>query len=370
MSWGNPKSAQEKLLALSLSPASLVYQSAALARLFAYGAGILPAQSVSCPVISVGNLTVGGTGKTPLTIDIARRLVKAGYRLGILSRGYKRLSTDNLVVVSDGRGKVADCAASGDEPYMMALAVPEAAVIVASKRAQAAHVAVRDYGCDMLLLDDGFQHLALARTQDIVLIDYADEPENDRVLPAGRLREPLSALTRADWVVITKVPEQESPERAAKLAHLERLIKRHAPHALISQCQFLPSTLTSFNAGESSPAAEALAGQRLVSFSGIARPERFNDQLRDLGAVVTATRHFADHHWFLPEDMALIERDCQIAGASMIVTTEKDAARLNRHLVGNLPLFVLGLEVRWLGEGPVGLPVDAPVTPSQALTGV
>ena len=194
MSWGNPETPQEKFLAKLLLPASAGFGLGLYARMMAYNWKLLKQTKVSVPVISIGNITCGGTGKTPVTIDLTQRLTEMGYKVGVLSRGYKRLSKERILVVSNGNGDIRSCAESGDEPYLIAQSVPEAVVIVGSKRIDTAPLAVHRYGCDILLLDDGFQHFPLARNSDIVLLDYNDELTKDHLLPAGRLREPLSAL--------------------------------------------------------------------------------------------------------------------------------------------------------------------------------
>src|SRR4030095_1263679 len=207
MSWGNPENAAENLLASLLKPAAAAYGAGAYARLVAYSSGWLRRHRLDAPVISIGNITCGGTGKTPLTVDLARRLIGAGRKVGVLSRGYKRRSRGEIVIDSDGKDTLASVRDCGDEPYMVAQAVPEAVVIVGPRRHITGAIATAIYDCNVLILDDGFQHLPVTRDADLVLIDYHDEPEKDALLPAGRLREPLSALSRADHVVITRVPE-------------------------------------------------------------------------------------------------------------------------------------------------------------------
>ncbi|MBX9690100.1 MAG: tetraacyldisaccharide 4'-kinase, partial [Candidatus Obscuribacterales bacterium] len=213
MSWYKPENKQEKLLNSLLQPISALYFLGTLSRLKGYESRVLKQKRLSVPVVSVGNLTVGGTGKTPITIDLARNLQQFGLKVGILSRGYKRQSVDKVLVVSDGRKILVDSAQSGDEPYLIARAVPGAVVIVGACRYEAGLLAVQDYGCDVIVLDDGFQHLKLSRDFDVVVYDYNDDPKNLQLLPAGRLREPLASISRADCLVISKVPDNPDPAR-------------------------------------------------------------------------------------------------------------------------------------------------------------
>lgn len=349
MSWGNPETPQEKLLAALLLPASAGFGLGLYARLMAYNRGWLTQKKIDVPVISIGNITCGGTGKTPVTIDVARRFVEIGHKVGVLSRGYKRLSKDPILVVSDGNGTIQSCAESGDEPYMIARSVPEAVVIVGSKRTATAPFAVQRFGCDILLLDDGFQHFPIARNTDIVLLDYNDDLTKDKLLPAGRLREPLGALSRADWVIVSKVPESPDFER---LASIQSIVTRFAPNAHVSSCRMAPSSVQTL-AGDVSQPIAMLRGAKVVAFSGIARPGAFIEQLRDLGAQVVAERSFGDHHWYTHQDIAELRSAFELSKAELIITTEKDAVKLPEAMVKGLPLTVLRQEVQWLGELPV-----------------
>lgn len=350
MSWGNPETTPERLLTTLLLPASALYAVGSYIRLKAYGAGRLKRHDAKVPVISVGNLTCGGTGKTPVTIDLAQRLVSAGYNVAIVSRGYQRKSGEQLLVVSDGAGHIATCLESGDEPYMMAQAVPQAKVIVSAKRWIAAEVAAAVYDANVIILDDGFQHLAIKRDQDVVLIDYNDDPAADSLLPAGRLREPISALIRASWVVITRVPSNPNP---ARLSYLEELLRDKAERAEITRCRFVPSSLRPYASNDVVLSPSSLSGVKVVALSGLARPRAFHAMLAELQANVVKKRAFPDHHWWSPSDMESLKRDLSETGAELIVTTSKDAVRLNPDLCHQLPVSVLELKTEWLGPVPV-----------------
>jgi len=349
MTWGNPETATEKLLCTCLRPVSFVWGLCSYARLRAYGCGWLKQHRLPRPVVSVGNLTCGGTGKTPVTIDLAKRLIKAGKKVAILSRGYRRKSREELVIASDGEGHLASSPDCGDEPYMMARAVPQAVVLVGANRAVSGAVAVSVYNADIILLDDGFQHLGTDRDQDIVLIDYNDDPGNDSLMPAGRLREPLSALTRADWVVITKIPR--NPDRG-QLRYLQELICERAPRAQLTTCRFAPERLRPFGSDKVSLSPDSLSGVKVMALSAIARPQTFHELLSELGALIVCQRAFPDHHWYTRQDLELVKADLRSSGAEIIVTTEKDCARLDPELIAGLPVSALELKTEWVGKIP------------------
>jgi tetraacyldisaccharide 4'-kinase len=252
------------------------------------------------PVISVGNLSVGGTGKTPAVAHIARLLLGAGERPAILTRGYRRRQpTDGVLVVSDGRHILADLPRAGDEPLMLARALPGVAVLVGADRHLSGLLAERRLGCSVHLLDDGFQHVQLHRDVDIVLV--APEDLHDRVLPAGRLREGREALSRADAIVITGGP-----------ADLQA-IAQSAGRSVV------------FHARTS--VGSATAGS-VFAVAGIARPQRFFDLLAASGWVVASTMTFPDHHWYARADLDRIAAAAHASAAHAVVTTEKDLVRL------------------------------------------
>jgi len=350
MSWGNPEGAAEKLLASVLRPASAAYGVGAYARLFAYSSGWRARHRLDAPVISIGNITCGGTGKTPVTIDLASRLLGAGRKVGILSRGYKRRSRDEVVIVSDGKQILAPVRDCGDEPYMVARAVPDAVVIVGPRRHITGAIATGVYDCDVVILDDGFQHVQVTRDADLVLVDYNDDPENDALLPAGRLREPLSAVSRADQVIITRVPADPDQQR---LSRLQEIIAGRAPNALQSACSFVPYGLRPLDCPAVEVQAQALSGVKVIALAGIARPETFVESLQSLGAKVVGTRIFSDHHWYTPQNLKALKRDLIVSGAELVVTTLKDSVRIDSEAVSGLPLSVLEIKTHWLGPLPL-----------------
>jgi tetraacyldisaccharide 4'-kinase len=345
MSISNPQTNWEKANRFLLAPIAYIWRLVVEARVKLYQKKFLKATTVGCPVISVGNITSGGTGKTPVVIDIANQYIKQGFTVGILSRGYKRKSKQAVVVVADGKNILATCEDAGDEPYMIAKDVPGAIVIVGSKRKDTAQLAVEKYKCNLIILDDGFSHLALTRNQDIVLIDYFEDPAKDALLPAGRLREPLTALARATSIVITKVPENYDQN---KLAQLKSKLTNYAPQADIGACRFVADELRAINCPEDIYSLSALSDMPVAAFCGIAKPESFFATIADLKAKIVQRRAFSDHHWYSREDLDLIANDLATTNATIAVTTEKDFVRLGDYANKCGPLAYLKLKAQWL----------------------
>ena len=265
------------------------------------------------PVISVGNLAVGGTGKTPLVGHLAQLLLDAGERPAVLSRGYRRTQPeDGVTVVSDGARLRADIDRAGDEPLMLARALPGVPVLVSADRYLAGRVAEWHLGATVHLLDDGFQHFALGRDLDLLVVDPSDL-ERPRTLPAGRLRESLHAARHADAVIVTD-PSADAQALAARLGVAEgfTMVRTSGPAS-----------------DDTFPGVRLVPpGSRVVVVSGIARPELFEEQTRAAGYDVAAALAFADHHPYEPADIARIAATVGEVGAIAVLTTEKDLMRL------------------------------------------
>jgi tetraacyldisaccharide 4'-kinase len=276
-------------------------------------------------VISVGNLAMGGRGKTPLTAHVARLLIAAGERPAILSRGYGRREVeDGVTVVSDGAAIVADLDRSGDEPLMLARALPGAIVLVCDQRAIAAALAEHVFHASVLILDDGFQHRAVARDVDLVLV--AEEDLRGRPMPFGRLREPVSALRRADALIA-----DGEPEAMAALGHggpTFRLERHLGPAFSLDPAQPLLSEV-----------------REVLAVAGIAQPERFFSALPGRGWQVAKTLAFPDHHHYTRQDIQRIVDAARAAGVTAMVTTAKDAVRLDAWRPLPLAVGVVPLEV-------------------------
>ena len=265
-------------------------------------------RSLDRPVISVGNLSVGGSGKTPIVAALARMLLDMGQRPAILSRGYaRRRATDGVVVVSDGNHVLEPVENSGDEPQMLARALPGVPVLVCADRHLAGRLAEKRFAATVMLLDDGFQHLALGRNVDVLVMPASDL--DDAVLPSGRLREPLDAASSADCVLVPGSLEDVS--RVA--ATFDRMpVFRVTNH--FGSLQGLD--------------ASAPSGTRVVAVAGIARPERFFTTLREQGFEIVRELRFPDHHWFSSGDLDRIRTIAKDASADFVATTEKDAVRV------------------------------------------
>lgn len=296
---------------MSVSVLSSVYGTAATWRRRWYSS---PARvnRLRRPVVSVGNLSVGGSGKTPVVAHLAQILLALGQRPGILTRGYARTRPAlGVTVVSDGVRLLADVAAAGDEPFMLARALPGVPVLVGADRFASGSLAERELGVTVHVLDDGFQHVQLARDVDLLMVD--DRDLDDCVLPTGRLREPLANAAQADAALVTT----ENPVHARNVAETLGIE-------------------ASFTVTRQVHAARALSGADLagrkdgpvVAFAGIARPERFFADLASAGWHVAETMPFADHHPFSQSDVDQLAEYAKAAGTSMLVTTEKDAVRL------------------------------------------
>jgi tetraacyldisaccharide 4'-kinase len=301
-----------------LLPLAPVYRGAVAVRRAAYRRGWVRRTRLAVPVISVGNLTFGGTGKTPTVIALARDLVQIGRKPVVLTRGYKRIDDGQVVVIGpDPRQTAAEV---GDEPLEMARRLPGVPVIVDADRARGGAEAHR-LGADVVLLDDGFQHLRLERDLDLVLIDAGDPWGGGRLPPLGRLREPAAALERADAVLITKAPAEWRPVAA----EIERVIDRVAPRLQVFISRMRQSRVHVPGEGWLGP--EVLTGRRVVAFAALGRPDGFAETLAETGAKVVATRWFPDHHAYTDEELSKVVDQARAASA-IPVTTAKDAVKL------------------------------------------
>ena len=302
------------VLTLLLLP-SVVYGATMSLRWWLYRSGILPSHRLPRPVISVGNITVGGTGKTPVTAHIARLLLARGLKVAVLSRGYGGALEGRCAVVSDGTRLLLTPEECGDEPWLLASSVPGLAVVIGSDRYRAGVLAMERLAPDIFLLDDGYQHLRLQRDMNILLMDCSRPLGNRRTLPAGPLREPVAACRRADLVIYTRcrqggIPAWQ-PEAATAFCTAGY---RLGPFLRLDVRQVL------------TPAD--LAGLRCVAFAGIAQPESFFEGLRQAGVVLCATLPFADHQPYRGEQVQRLERFAAQHGADCLLTTEKDGVKL------------------------------------------
>lgn len=342
-----------RLLLWMLRQVSHVYRVVVVTRVFLYRKGIFRHHTLGCQVVSVGNLTVGGTGKTPVVEIFARELQKAGRKVAVLSRGYKKVElpllqrwSDKVLfrehlrpprVVSDGNDLLLDSAMSGDEPYMLASNLRDVVVLVDKDRVKSGRYAIDRLGCDTLVLDDGFQYLGLKHRLEIVLVDRTNPFGNGHVLPRGTLREPVRQLKRANFVFITKSNGTGSEA-------LREQIRTLNPSAEIIECRHAARHLRHVFTTEQQELSY-LNGRRVVSVSGIAVPTGFENELRRRGAEIVETRRFADHHRYSQQEIIDIINTAGRHGAEAIVTTEKDAVRFPRLDRWDVPVYFLRVDI-------------------------
>ncbi len=332
----HPDALRHPALQILLAPGAFIWRGIIGMRNALYDAGVLPARRLPCPVIAIGNLTVGGTGKTPIAAWVAAALRDAGRHVAVLSRGYGRRGGGTRLV-SDGRTVLVDVDQAGDEPYLIARDTPGVVVAVGADRFAAAALVRATAGApDVIVLDDGFQHRRLHRDCDIVLVDGIDPWGNGRMLPRGPLREPVRALQRADAVVITRSTGAVPKDLAAAL-------ERHNPRARVMHCRLESDR---FLRADGDPVdLAALRGFTAFVFSGIARPDRFEDEARRLGLRVVGSRRFADHHRYGAAELRETGEAARAAGAEILLTTEKDLVRILDPTPAGLPIHALRLRV-------------------------
>ncbi len=345
-----------RLLLWSLKQLSRLYRAVVQLRHLFYRKGILRHHTLGCQVISVGNLTVGGTGKTPVVEIFARELQAAGRRVAILSRGYKKSQPPLLQrltrmltfhdqrtpprVVSNGTELLLNSAMSGDEPYMLASNLPNVAVLVGKDRVKSGRYAINKLGCDTLILDDGFQYLSLKPRVQIVLVDKTNPFGNEHVLPRGILREPIKNIKRADFIFITKSDGKDS-ER------LKEQIRGLNPKAELIECRHCPRYLQHVTSAERVDLVH-LKGMRVTALSGIAAPAGFESSLESFGAEIIQRRRFADHHRYSQQEIIDIINTARREQADAIITTEKDAVRFPNLGRYDVPIFFLRVDIEIL----------------------
>lgn len=334
---------QSPVLRTLAYPLARLYELGVRARLAFYENEIVKPRHLAAPVISVGNLTVGGTGKTPCVAWLANFLRAAGHNVAILSRGYKRASRGR-VEVSDGQEILCAPHEAGDEPYLLARACPGVRVVVDRDRYAAGQWLAARAPISVFILDDGFQHLRLWRDLNLLLLDATELLEG--MVPLGRLREPLTSLRRADAVIVTRADQPfDRPT-------LEAVIRKHGrPNTPFFYAWHGMTGLRRLDVAERLP-ARALALQPVAAIAGIARPERFVADLTRQGMRIVWRGDFTDHHRYTRAEFQEIIKQAQAAQAAAIVTTEKDAANLPRELLitSALPIYAAQIAFRCADE--------------------
>jgi len=336
----------------ALSKAYLII--AVKGRRFLYNVRILRDSTLGVQVIAIGNLTLGGTGKTPVVEKFARELRDQGRNVAILSRGYRsrpaplherllnklllRADTTPPRIVSDGKSLLLDSETAGDEPYMLASNLKDVVVLVDKDRVKAGRYAIEKFGCDTLLLDDGFQYWKLrGRRHDVVLVDCQQPFGNERMFPRGTLREPPSHISRAHTIFITKSD--------GKTAELRKRIETLNPEAGIIECVHHPLYLEDVFTSQRAE-LDLIKGRKVASFAGIAQPESFEQNLVKLGSELVYSKRFADHHRFTQQEVLNAINRSKKRQAEMIVTTQKDAVRFPKLDRRDLPIWFMRVEIK------------------------
>ena len=360
---GRNKTIWDRLYRVFLFALSRVYRDIVQLRLGMYNSSILKQQDPGCIVISVGNLTTGGTGKTPVVELLSRTLAERGRHVAILSRGYRSKAKRTFMmklkgllgrsddipprVVSDGRKVMLDSEEAGDEPFMLAsnlLATERhggVAVVVDKDRVKGGSYAIQHMQADTLILDDGFQYLRLRPRLNILLVDTTNPFHNHEMLPCGLLREPIKNIRRANFVFMTKSNGKDY------LRHLRAFILRHNPAAAVIECNHVPCYLQDVVTRKRMELNE-LKGKKIAALSAIAVPASFLNYLTQLGGEIVYSKHFVDHHRYRKQEIEEFYKKANHHGAELIVTTEKDAVRLPPLPEGDLPVFFLRIAIKIL----------------------
>ena len=341
------------LLLRVLKVFSLLFGAVVAIRYALYRTGVLRRYPLGIQVISVGNVTAGGTGKTPVTEIFARTLAAEGRKVAILSRGYRRKEApwwqrvftqvvDPPLVVSDGKRVLLDSATGGDEPYMLASNLPGVAVIVDRNRVKAGRYAVKRLGCNTLILDDGFQYQRLKHSIEVVLVDSSNPFGNGNMLPRGILREPVRNIRRADIIFLTKC--------RGDVSAVKDEIRRYNTTAEIVECNHTPKLMRDVWSREEFPLSW-LKGKTVCTLSGIASPKGFENSLRHLGAKVVWCERYADHHRYDSSEVLYALNRTADMGADALVTTEKDAVRFPRLETAPVKCLYLRIAIEILAGG-------------------
>jgi tetraacyldisaccharide 4'-kinase len=355
--FGRARGFRAALMRFAMRAVSGIFRLVVQFRLWLYRGGWKPQHHLGTLVVSVGNITVGGTGKTPVVEFLARSLRDRGRQVAILSRGYKSRKLEKPQRWTDERGRVVpgeempkvvstgsavllDSMYAGDEPFMLASNLPGVAVVVDKDRVKGGRFAIRQLGADTLLLDDGMQYLDLAHGLDIVLVDARSPFGTEALLPRGTLREPPRNLRRASYIFITKCDGSSNLD-------LVRRLRRYNRTAEIIECTHGPMHLENLLTGERKPLS-FLEGKWTAAISGIAVPENFENSLEKLGAKVEIRRRFSDHHRFTRREIAKFMQRCMERDMELVVTTEKDAVRFPKSAAVDVPVYFLRIEVEIL----------------------
>lgn len=330
---------------------SLIYGLGVVVKLSLYRFGLLKRHKLPCPVISLGNITVGGTGKTPTALTLAAIIRDMGYRVVILNRGYRAKWKGQVGLVSDGRKIYMSSTEAGDEAFLLAKNLPGVAVVIGRNRSITGDYAVKHLKAELIILDDGYQHWQLERDVDIVLVDTLNRFGNSFLLPRGTLREPLSHLNRAHAFLLTKVDQSTGNAREA----IRSVLAKYNDKAIVVESTHSPQSfieIEEWYKGSSSGAIqlEHIKEMRVLPFCAIGNPSSFAQTITGLGANILDFEQFPDHHDYTMAEMHCIMQKAIDKGASALVTTDKDAVKIPSEFIHSerfLPVYVLIIKVEF-----------------------
>ena len=329
------------LFRILLMPLCGLYSAIVYARNFCFEVGICKQKKLPCTVISIGNIVVGGTGKTPTVAAIAKLLQRAGSNVAVLLRGYKRQSAEKILFVSDGKNHLCSRDESGDEAHMLAHQLSDIPIIVGKHRYLTGEAAIAQYKSDVLILDDGFQHRQLARDLDILTIDATNPYGTGSLLPIGTLREPKSSIKRADIIILT-----HTDVTGTNIEQLKTELNELAPNTPILETIHKPTSLYRLNHTDDNSMIPLnnLSGKRLLAVCGIGNPNTFVRTLENHNPEIVELLAFPDHHIYTESDIQQIKHQMVQCEAEWIITTQKDEHKLTS-LNTDLPILVLAIEL-------------------------
>jgi tetraacyldisaccharide 4'-kinase len=326
-----------------LKTVSVIYGLAVRLRLIGYKIGFFRIKSLSTYVVSVGNITVGGTGKTPFVAMLAEWAGENGIRAAILSRGYKGTTSHKCLVVSDGTKVLATSDDAGDEAVLLAKKVSSIPVLISKKRYMVGNLALRRFNPELLLLDDGYQHVSLHRDLDILLLDARRQFGNGWLLPRGPLREPLEGIERTDLIVFTKCAGEFNGD------DIVDFLRKDFPGKPIFRSEYLPDQVI-FPLDDRTYPPDFLSGKKVVAFAGLAHPNDFLDMVEGLGVHVIHFKAFSDHHSFTQGEIAELASWKKASEGDFLLTTEKDWVRIDGKVDVGVDIAVLTIRMRLLSD--------------------
>lgn len=334
-----------------LSMVSKVYGGAVKLRRNFYKKAVFKSKRLPCSIISIGNITVGGTGKTPMTIYVAKVVKQLGYNVAVISRGYKGKAEKIGGIVSDGKALLMTPEIAGDEPYMIAKRLNDVPVIIGRNRFEAGRQAISKFDPDVIVLDDGFQHLKLQRDLDLVLLDYRKPFGNGHLLPRGVMREPDSALLNANAIILTRSDAVNGDEMSSSLKRLQ-FYERNKPVYRTFHHPFIYNIINGEKEKYEKNIIEALRqnsdcikGRTVFAFSGLADNHDFLQTVKRLGCSLSGHMEFPDHHPYSEKDLKDISAAAKMSMSECLITTEKDYVRIAHKIDWPCDLLVIGIEI-------------------------